>query len=153
MHADSFCRRFSIGTCAQREHLKHTNTPPLPRESSPPSVWSYDSFCSFVVNMVKRAQELFPEEEWLHESLAAAEGQIPADHIKGHGIYCQAFWQAVYFGCRAHFHGETAEVIWAFLNALGSSTRQMTGPSRHDTINFVIDAWNTWKVLGQGMWA
>ncbi|KAJ7078533.1 hypothetical protein C8R43DRAFT_1143391 [Mycena crocata] len=51
--------KFSIGTSAQREHLKHTNTPPLPRESSPPSVWSYDSFCSFVVNMVKRAQELF----------------------------------------------------------------------------------------------
>ncbi|KAJ7438689.1 hypothetical protein B0H11DRAFT_2254501 [Mycena galericulata] len=76
---------------------------------------------------VKRAITLFPEEEWLHTLLA----------------------EAVYFACRAHFHGETAEVVWAFLNALGSSTRQMTGPARHDIMNYVIDAWNTWKVLRQ----
>ncbi|KAJ7101819.1 hypothetical protein C8R43DRAFT_963921 [Mycena crocata] len=140
---------FGIGTIAQHEHLKHTNTPPHPPASASHTVWSYDSYCSFVVNMVKRAMEIYPEETWLHAALAAAEGQIPADHINGHGLDCQAIWQAVYFACRAHFHGETAEMIWAFLNALGSSTRQMTGPARHDTMNFVIDAWNTWKVLGQ----
>jgi hypothetical protein len=103
-----------------------------------------------VVNLVTRAVALFPEDTWLHELLASAEGQIPADHINGHGEDCQTIWQSVYFACRAHFHGETAEVIWAFLNALGSSTRQMTGPARHDTINFVVDAWNTLKVLRQG---
>ncbi|KAJ7698315.1 hypothetical protein B0H17DRAFT_843974, partial [Mycena rosella] len=93
--------------------------------------FSYDSYCSFVVNMVKQASTLFPQEEWLHTVLAKAEGQIPADHINGHGIWCQTVWQAVYF--------------WAFLNLLGSSTRQMTGAARHDTINFVMDAWNTSK--------
>jgi hypothetical protein len=103
-----------------------------------------------VVNLVKRALELFPDEVWLHELLAGAEGQIPADHINGHGIDCQAIWQAVYFACRAHFHGETAEMIWAFLNPLGSSTRQMTGAARHDIINFVMQAWNTLKVLRAG---
>jgi hypothetical protein len=116
-------------------------------------VYSYDSWCSFVVNLVNRAKAQFPEETWLHAALAAAEGQIPADHINGHGLDCQKTWQAVYFACRAHFHGETAEMIWAFLNGFGSSTRQMTGPARHDVINFVIDAWNTWKVLRQGTWA
>ncbi|KAJ7604134.1 hypothetical protein FB45DRAFT_1070754 [Roridomyces roridus] len=60
------------------------------------------------------------------------------------------FWQAVYFACRAHFHGETAEVIWAFLNPLGSSTRQSTGAARHDIMNYVADAWNELKVLRQG---
>ncbi|KAJ7653451.1 hypothetical protein B0H17DRAFT_957466 [Mycena rosella] len=32
----------------------------------------------------------------------------------------------------------------------GVSTRQMTGAARHDIMSFVVDAWNTWKVLGQG---
>ncbi|KAJ7290759.1 hypothetical protein C8J57DRAFT_1612009 [Mycena rebaudengoi] len=138
---------FALGTYAQREYLRHTNSPPHGRETSTPTVFSYDSYCSFVVNEVNRAIKLFPEELWLHTLLAAAEGQIPADHINGHGLDCQTRWQAVYFACRAHFHGETAEVLWAFLNPLGSSTRQMTGAARHDTINFVMDAWNTWKVL------
>ncbi|KAJ7727983.1 hypothetical protein DFH07DRAFT_757455, partial [Mycena maculata] len=38
----------------------------------------------------------------------------------------------------------------AFLNPLGSSTRQMTGAAQHEIINFVIDTWNTLKVLCQG---
>ncbi|KAJ7698306.1 hypothetical protein B0H17DRAFT_840195, partial [Mycena rosella] len=107
--------------------------------------FSYDSWCSFLVNMVKDAIALFPDETALHTLLAKVQGQIPADHIRGHGLGCQACWQAVSFWCKAHFHGETAEVLWAFLNPLGSSTRQMTGAARHDTINFVMDAWNTWK--------
>ncbi|KAJ7206640.1 hypothetical protein GGX14DRAFT_298829, partial [Mycena pura] len=103
---------------------------------------SYDSWCSFEVHHVERAIELFPEEKWLHTLLAESDGQIPADHINGHGLQCQTVWQAVYFPCRGHFHGETAEMIWAFLNPLGASTRQMTAGARHDTVNFVIDAWN-----------
>ncbi|KAJ6619029.1 hypothetical protein B0H10DRAFT_2217097 [Mycena sp. CBHHK59/15] len=113
------------------------------------AVFSYDSWCSFVVNLVPRAIVLFPEETWLHTLLALVEGQIPADHINGHGPDCQSVWQAVYFACRAHFHGETVEMLWAFLNPLGSSTRQMTGAARHDTINFVMDTWNTRKLLRQ----
>ncbi|KAJ6579288.1 hypothetical protein B0H10DRAFT_1835939 [Mycena sp. CBHHK59/15] len=114
-------------------------------------VQSYDSQCSFVVNQVKRVIALFPDETWLHELLAEIEGQIPADHINGHGPDCQKVWQAVYFACRAHFHGETAEMLWAFLNPLGASLRQSTGAARHDIMNFVVDAWNFEKVLSQGM--
>ncbi|KAJ7811708.1 hypothetical protein B0H13DRAFT_2383723 [Mycena leptocephala] len=101
---------FALGTYAQREQLRHTNSPPHGPESVSPINFSYDSW-------------------------SCVEGQIPADHINGHGSDCKTTWQAVYFACRAHFHGETAEMIWAFLNPLGSSTRQMTG------------AWNTLKVL------
>jgi hypothetical protein len=103
-----------------------------------------------VVNLVTRAITLFPEETWLHELLASMEGKIPADHINGHGEDCQKMWQAVYFACRSHFHGETAEMIWAFLNGLGSSTHQSTEAAQHDIITFVVDAWNMRKVLGQG---
>ncbi|KAJ6478665.1 hypothetical protein DFH09DRAFT_1341831 [Mycena vulgaris] len=140
---------FALGTYAQREHLKHANSPPHDPATTTPTVYSYDSWCSFVVNLVNRAVTIFPEEEWLHTLLAEVEGQIPADHINGHGLDCQTIWQAVYFGCRAHFHGETAEMIWAFLNPLGSSTRQSTGAARKDIINFVMDARNQWKVLRQ----
>ncbi|KAF7319998.1 CxC2 domain-containing protein [Mycena kentingensis (nom. inval.)] len=144
-----FTKDFALGTYAQREFLRHTNSPPHEPQSQTPRVNSYDSHCSFVVHMVDRAKALFPEETWLHEILASAEGQIPADHINGHGHDCRVLWQAVYAACRAHFHGETAEVVWAFLNALGASTRQMTGPARHDVMNFVMDAWNNRKVLRQ----
>ncbi|KAJ7033251.1 hypothetical protein C8F04DRAFT_957865 [Mycena alexandri] len=140
---------FALGTYAQREHLRHTHSPPHEPESANPTTVSYDSYCSFVVNQVKRSLTLFPDDKWLHVLLASVEGQIPADHINGHGISCQSIWQAVYFPCRAHFHGETAEVLWAFLNPLGSSTRQMTGASRHDIINFVMHAWNTLKLFRQ----
>ncbi|KAJ7701218.1 hypothetical protein B0H17DRAFT_864583, partial [Mycena rosella] len=109
----------------------------------------YDSWCSFEVNKVKRVILLFPEETWLHKRLATMEGQIPADHINRHGPDCQCFWQAVYFVCRAHFHGEMAEMLWAFLNPLGFLMRQMTGAAHHDIINYVIDTWNTSKVLHQ----
>ncbi|KAJ7046076.1 hypothetical protein C8F04DRAFT_1248344 [Mycena alexandri] len=140
---------FALGTYAQRKHLRHTNSPPHQAESVNPGTMSYDSYCSFVVNQVKRAVTLFPDEKWLHDLLAEVEGQIPADHINGHGLSCQSIWQVVYFACRAHFHGETAEVLWAFLNPLGSSTRQMTGASRHDIINFVMHAWNLLKLFRQ----
>ncbi|KAJ7733042.1 hypothetical protein DFH07DRAFT_780704 [Mycena maculata] len=122
---------FALGTLAQHEKFLHTNSPHSP-EAATPHVISYDSYCSFVVNEVKWAITLFPEDEWLHTLLAAVEGQIPADHING-----------------GHFHGEMAEVLWAFLNALGSSTRQMTRGAYHNTINFVIHAWNLLKVLHQ----
>ncbi|KAJ7693111.1 hypothetical protein B0H14DRAFT_2651484 [Mycena olivaceomarginata] len=138
---------FTLGTYAQWEHLRHKNTPPLSAESQVPMVQSYNSYCSFVVNQTKRGVDLFPEETWFHDVLKRMKGQIPADHIRGHGIDCQALWQAIYFACQAHFHGETAEVIWAFLNGLGSSTRQMTGGSCHDIINFVMHAWNLIKYL------
>ncbi|KAJ6551103.1 hypothetical protein B0H10DRAFT_1968575 [Mycena sp. CBHHK59/15] len=117
---------FALGTYAQREDLRHTNSPPHGPESTTPTVFSYDSYCSFVV-----------------------EGQIPADHINGHGVDCQAIWQAVYFACHAHFHGETAEVLCAFLNPLGSSTQQMTAAVHHNIINFVIDARNRLKIVRQ----
>ncbi|KAJ6632072.1 hypothetical protein B0H10DRAFT_1937780 [Mycena sp. CBHHK59/15] len=140
---------FPLSTYAQREHLRQTNSPPHGPESTMPTVFSYDSWCSFVVNQVKWVIKLFLEETWLHMLLASVEGQIPADHINGHGIDCQAVWQAVYFACWGHFHGETAEVLWAFLNPLGSSTRQMTGAACHDIINFVIHAWNHLKIVRQ----
>ncbi|KAJ7048360.1 hypothetical protein C8F01DRAFT_1095209 [Mycena amicta] len=140
---------FGHGTYAQRELLRHTNTPPLPPESQTPHAQSYDGYCSYVVKQLKRAIVMFPDETWLHDLLRTVEGQIPADHINGHGHACKTIWQAVYFACRAHFHGETAEMIWAFLNPLGPSTRQMTAGSRHDVINFVMHSWNVSKYLRQ----
>ncbi|KAJ7488468.1 hypothetical protein B0H11DRAFT_2278486 [Mycena galericulata] len=140
---------FALVTYAQHQHLKCFNSPPHGPASITPMAISYDSWCSFCIHNVKRAKTVFPEATWLHELLASAEDQIPADHINGHGHECQAIWQAVYFACRAHFHGEIAEVIWAFLNALGASTRQSNGAARHDIMNFVIDAWNWLKVLRQ----
>jgi hypothetical protein len=83
-----------------------------------PTIFSYDSWCSFVVNLVPRAVTLFPAESWLHALLELVEGQIPTNHINGHGVDCQSLWQAVYFAYRSHFHTETAEMLWVFLSPL-----------------------------------
>ncbi|KAJ7016300.1 hypothetical protein C8F04DRAFT_1281943 [Mycena alexandri] len=98
-------------------------------------------------NYLELRQSLFLHQE--SSSTRDGEGQIPADHINGHGVDCRTIWQAVYFACRGHFYGESAEAIWAFINALGASTRQMTGPGRHDLMNVVFDFWNTRKVYDQ----
>ncbi|KAF8147086.1 hypothetical protein K438DRAFT_1780295 [Mycena galopus ATCC 62051] len=140
---------FAFGTLAQREHLRQRNSPAPRHGMDVARVFSYDSWCAYCINLLNRALEQFPTETWLHEILELCEGQVAAAHINNHGPRCKAIWQAVYFGCRAHFHGESAERIWAFLNPLGSSTRQMNGGARHDTINFVVDAWNTSNVLRQ----
>ncbi|KAJ6619206.1 hypothetical protein B0H10DRAFT_2217064 [Mycena sp. CBHHK59/15] len=140
---------FALVTYSLCQHLKRLNSPPHGPASTTPMVISYDSWCSCCINNIKRAVTLFLEETWLHTLLALAEGQIPADHINGHRLDCQAIWQAVYFACRAHFHGETAEVIWVFLNGLAPSTRQSNGAAWHDIMNYAIDTWNWLKVLRQ----
>ncbi|KAF7289812.1 CxC2 domain-containing protein [Mycena indigotica] len=76
---------FALGTYAQREFLRHINSPPHLSESQTPLVGSYDSWCIFVKNLRTRAVTLFPEAIWLHDLLDKIEGQIPADHINDHG--------------------------------------------------------------------
>ncbi|KAJ7200799.1 hypothetical protein GGX14DRAFT_324899, partial [Mycena pura] len=138
---------FAIVQLAQVNHLRQKNTPPYPPESQPPRTQSYDSYCSWIANQLTRVANLFPEDKWLVDLLKQMEGQIPANHIAGHGRPCQIMYQPAYFPCRAHFHGETAEVIWSWLNGFGASMRQMNGGARHDNLNFAVDAWNHNKIL------
>ncbi|KAJ7018233.1 hypothetical protein C8F04DRAFT_1277911 [Mycena alexandri] len=122
---------FVFGTYALRELLWHMNSPPHEAKRQNPTTLSYDSLCSFIKNLLQRAMEVFPDKKWLHELLKVSEGQIPLTTSMG------------------HFYGESAEAIWAFINALGASTRQMTGPGRHNLMNVVFDFWNTRKVYDQ----
>src|ERR1700761_2636213 len=80
---------FALGTLAQRNLLTHTNSPPHPPTSMTPMVRSYDSECSFTINDVPRAIQMFPDELWLHDMLKTAGGQIPANHINTHRPRCQ----------------------------------------------------------------
>ncbi|KAJ7059722.1 hypothetical protein C8F01DRAFT_1059095 [Mycena amicta] len=139
--------RFAIVQYAQTVHLRQKNSPPYPRKFQWLRVQSYDSYCSWVVNQLRRVLELFPEEEWLHELVVEMEGQVAASHINGHGQFCQKKYQPAYFPCRAHFHGESAETIWPNLNAYGPSLRQMNAGARHDSINFAMDSWNRNKII------
>ncbi|KAJ7223432.1 hypothetical protein GGX14DRAFT_557999 [Mycena pura] len=137
---------FDIVQYAFTVHLRQKNSPPYPRKFQWLRVQSYDSYCSWIVNQLQRVLDLYPEEEWLHDVIARMEGQIPASHITGHGGSCQKKYQPVYFPCRAHFHGESAETIWPHLNAYGPSLRQMNAGARHDSINFAMDSWNSKKI-------
>ncbi|KAJ7840695.1 hypothetical protein B0H14DRAFT_3457899 [Mycena olivaceomarginata] len=110
----------SVRVSDTRTHRRVAQSPPTPL------VVSYDSYCSFVVNQLKRATVLFPKDSWFHEML---EGGV--------------------FACRGTLPRETAEMIWGFLNPLGGvdAPNDWRCPPRHH--QFVIDAWNTRKVLRQ----
>ncbi|KAJ6630063.1 hypothetical protein B0H10DRAFT_1939300 [Mycena sp. CBHHK59/15] len=105
-----------IGSIRHQGQVKYGNTAVsgVIASTTMPNAFSYNSWCSFVVNLVNWVITLFLEETWLHDLLASVEGQIPVDHTNRHRINCQSIWQA------------------------------------HDIINFVMDGWNTWKVLRQG---
>ncbi|KAJ7827409.1 hypothetical protein B0H13DRAFT_2119626 [Mycena leptocephala] len=103
---------------------------------------------SFVVNLVTRAVALFPEDTWLHELLASAEGQIPAITLTGTERIARPYGNLCTLHAEPTFTGDGGGDL-GVSERPRSSTRQMTGPARHDTINFVVDAWNTLKVLRQ----
>lgn len=50
----------------------------------------------------------------------------------------------------SHFHGESAESIWAEFNQLGGRTRQMNSGHRHDVLNEHFTDWNWRKMNSLG---
>ncbi|KJA14195.1 hypothetical protein HYPSUDRAFT_150698 [Hypholoma sublateritium FD-334 SS-4] len=104
---------------------------------------SYDINCGFSVNASSRFDANFPE---LAAVVKKMSWLIPLVHIQNHKNNCMYLFSSSYSKGAGHFHGETAEMVWAESNQLGAQTRQMNGGHRHDTIINATSDWN-WKKI------
>jgi hypothetical protein len=115
-------------------------------------VHSYDINCQFAVNLWERFETLpddlkdtpTPPEEWTHV--------IPKLHIMGHIRLCQVlFCLNFILGC-ARFCGECIERMWALMNGIALSTREMRAGRRADWIDFHMDHHNYIKQCSTSMY-
>ena len=111
---------------------------------------SYDINCGYSVNASSRFDTSFPE---LTDVIEKIDWLIPLLHVQNHKSNCMYLYSSAYTEGAGHFHGETAEMVWAESNQLGAQTRQMNAGRRHDTIINATSDWNWKKVANMGMWS
>ncbi|KAJ6628808.1 hypothetical protein B0H10DRAFT_2209255 [Mycena sp. CBHHK59/15] len=121
---------FALGTYATRELLRPTNSPPQPRACRGSLVGSYDSYCAFEVNQLKRA------------------GRFRRIILTDTDRIANAFGSLSILRVGAFPRGDGGDAVgvpqpsWSF-----DASNDCRG--RHDIISFVMDTWNMWKVLRQ----
>jgi hypothetical protein len=112
---------------------------------------SYDINCQFSKNIWDRFDTL-PDnikdvpppspDRWTHV--------IPKVHLKGHVWLCQVCYSLnFHHGC-AHFCGECIEHMWALMNGIALSTREMRAGRQCDWIDFHMGHHNYIKQHGIG---
>lgn len=110
-----------------------------PNEPMPEICLSYDSGCSYCINLKTRFMTTFPE---LTDVVSKIHFCIPAMHIQNHQERCMYLYSTAYMEHAGHFHGETAEHQHPELNKLGGQVKQMNHGHRHDMLNSFHGAWN-----------
>ncbi|KAF8179980.1 hypothetical protein K438DRAFT_1768634 [Mycena galopus ATCC 62051] len=120
-------------------HFGHYNSPPHNPESRTPMAQSYDGYCSFVVNMNRSGFTNYWCRWRAKFQQITSSGMDP--DVKPCGRQCTSIAAPTSTGRRRRCfgHSEPARLFHSS-NDWGA---------RHDTINFVMDAWNTSKVLRQ----
>lgn len=113
-----------------------------------PVLFSYDCNCQYSVNIRERFTANHPE---CVARLDRTRFSIPVVHLRDHKENCEYIYGTYYLEGGGHFHGETAESIWAEFNQLGGRTRQMNSGHRHDVLNEHIADWNWRKLKNLGM--
>ncbi len=103
---------------------------------------SYDISCGYCVKAVERFSHNFKD---LADTVKKFRWLIPLLHVQNHKNDCMYLYASSYIQGAGHFHGETAEMIWAESNQLGAQVRQMNAGHRHDTIINVTSDWNLEK--------
>ncbi|KAJ8088246.1 hypothetical protein PM082_022318, partial [Marasmius tenuissimus] len=111
-------------------------------------VVSFDAMCSYCKGIPKRWLQMHPELAYLVEQMRWV---IPVCHCRNHISSCEPLYLYTYKEGVGEFQGETAELAWDNLNAIGPSIRQMTLGSREDTLNSHIGDWNWRKIVGLSM--
>ena len=93
----------------------------------------YDIACQWLKNIKKHAEEL-PGYVNASTAVSTLTFLIPKFHLSGHGTQCQAKYSFnLNIGC-ARTDGEGIERGWAFMNPVGTATKEMGPGSCHDTL-------------------
>jgi hypothetical protein len=110
-------------------------------------LFSYDIGCHYEVKAPERFRANFPDVAALVERFRYT---IPLVHVRNHKDNCTYLYSSAYVESAGHFHGETAEQPWAYLNPLGGQGRQMSPGNRHDMYIGAYDHWNLMKMINLG---
>ncbi|KAH6914266.1 hypothetical protein BKA70DRAFT_1182325 [Coprinopsis sp. MPI-PUGE-AT-0042] len=105
------------------------------------TVVSYDIVCSWHVNVEDRMKEQYSD---VYPFFKDCQYTIPLLHIQNHQDNCTYLYSSAFTTGGAHFHGETAEHPWVYVNQFGGQGRQMSHGNRHDLYADVFNNWN-WK--------
>ncbi|KAH6866280.1 hypothetical protein BKA70DRAFT_1498246 [Coprinopsis sp. MPI-PUGE-AT-0042] len=105
------------------------------------TVVSYDIVCSWHVNVEDRMKEQYSD---VYPFFKDCQYTIPLLHIQNHQDNCTYLYSSAFTTSGAHFHGETAEHPWVYVNQFGGQGRQMSHGNRHDLYADVFNNWN-WK--------
>jgi hypothetical protein len=126
----------------------HQFPPPLTQRL--PDLWkgSYDNYCIWTVNKTRRFAINYPDDVHLVEGMS---GIVPIVHIRNHKDDCWYLFGGSYQHGAGRFTGETAELMWPYLNSYAGQTRQMSPGHRHDFINLRLNDWNWFKAQRNGM--
>jgi hypothetical protein len=101
-----------------------------------PLVHTYDINCQFSVKIWERFETLpedlkrtaTPRNEWTF--------LIPKMHLMGHLLLCQAMYSLNHHHGAGRTCGECIERMWALMNGISLSTREMRAGRRSDWIDF-----------------
>ena len=103
---------------------------------------SYDIWCQFSVNLIKRFRERFPAILPIVSCVCRA---IPSAHIRGHLLCCQVLWVFKYLKYSGETYGEMIKTSWAEQNQTAGSTKEQNDGHRHDTLDDFFGYWNWTK--------
>jgi hypothetical protein len=103
---------------------------------------SYDIWCQFWINLLKRFRERFPA---MLPIISRIRGAIPSAHIRGHLLLCQVLWVFKYIKYSGETYGEMIETGWAEQNQTAGSTKEQNDGHRHDTLDDFFGYWNWTK--------
>jgi bacterioferritin-associated ferredoxin len=123
----------------------HTLNRPVPIKHS------YDINCQFAVHLWDRVKTLpadlwntpTPASDWTH--------CIPKMHIMGHIRRCQVLYSLNFIHGCGRTCGECIERMWALMNGIATSTREMRAGRRADWIDFHMGHHNYMKHCSIGI--
>lgn len=111
-------------------------------------MFSYDIWCSFLTNLVKRFGQNFSEKDYpgLKRVVERLQGAVPSMHISNHIEKCQYLYSFKYTKHSGTTYGEQIESSWAEGNQTGGSTKEMNEGHRHDALDEFHNYWNWTKL-------
>jgi hypothetical protein len=115
-----------------------------------PIAISYDSACSYSVNVKTRFAENLPSH---HTAISKVRWVIDSLHVNDHVEKCMYIFSTNYQIGMGHFHGVGNEQFFAENNQMGPQTQQMNPGSRHDKLTAHFEDWNEKKLARLGTYS
>ena len=115
-------------------------------------VATYDIACQFFARLWERAPDLpLPLRSSVDRFKGKITAKVPKAHIVEHIKDCHGFFSLNWTRGVGRTDGEGIERLWAWLNKIASSTREMTASGRRETIDDFCNFANYRKTLSLGM--